>query len=874
MSASNTPSSPPRRRWRFAVLAAVCVCGLVAVAWFSLRNDVSPDEFERLETLKNFGLAHLENSDMKDKTGTGQGDLSVADATFVEIAERLPNEPLGPRNLTIARLQALDKELIGAAPAIAAAERLLKVEPQSAAAHVVAARVAKAAGDEPAALSRLTRATQLAPDDPAAWFDIYQLRTTTRDDAIHQHAIDALVQVQRIAPTNLFALAKLVGDQADAEDPRIAETLKALRETLATMPGLVDTIRKETRDAIPDVVEYVGETATAAEGGVWPTVKQHARQLQNVVLAQSWTKSDQRRVDKNDLEFVLHDFVTLRARRYGAGAGDERPIAVKFEELPAPQSLPAGLLGIEDLELADFDLDGELDVFVLRESVVEVYGRAAEPEGWKKIAECAVPPGFTRMLVADFDQDNAFQPGTRHYRDRLAAGKSGDPCRAAGVDVVVYGPPGIALLCNEFDWSRATHTLSTVGKAPPWAAVEYVLAVAAADIYHDGDLDLIVSTAKGLAIWSNRGDMTFVDVSGRSQMPPTDLQVTAIIPVDWDRDVDLDLLIAGPTGKPAGYLENLRHAQFRWRPFESGFDALKNAGAMALLDSDGNGSWDLAAATKAGPVLVQTEISRAGLVMQRASTSLGASARSGIAAWDYDNDGRQDLLTWSESGIDCYRGSKRGDFALVPQLPGKAFKPIRACKVGDLDGDGDLDLAVAEADRVVLLSNEGGNANHWLKLRLWADAVDAQTIEFKSNFYGLGGVIEIRSGTDFQRQPVLGQITHFGLGKHNEPDAARVIWPNGIPQSIIRPWRDSVICDKQMLGGSCPYLYTWTGDRFEFCTDCLWSAPIGLQLADGVLAPSRSWEYLRIDGDRLKPRDGVYRLQITEELWEAAYFDQ
>jgi hypothetical protein len=68
-------------------------------------------------------------------------------------------------------------------------------------------------------------------------------------------------------------------------------------------------------------------------------------------------------------------------------------------------------------------------------------------------------------------------------------------------------------------------------------------------------------------------------------------------------------------------------------------------------------------------------------------------------------------------------------------------------------------------------------------------------------------------------------------------------------------------------------LYAWNGERFEFVTDCLWAAPIGLQFGPGVLAPARDWEYLKIDGSALKPKDGKYVLQMTEELWEAAYFD-
>ena len=39
------------------------------------------------------------------------------------------------------------------------------------------------------------------------------------------------------------------------------------------------------------------------------------------------------------------------------------------------------------------------------------------------------------------------------------------------------------------------------------------------------------------------------------------------------------------------------------------------------------------------------------------------------------------------------------------------------------------------------------------------------------------------------------------------------------------------------------------------------------------LAPPREWEYLKIDGDRLKAKDGEYILKLTEELWEIGYFD-
>jgi hypothetical protein len=100
------------------------------------------------------------------------------------------------------------------------------------------------------------------------------------------------------------------------------------------------------------------------------------------------------------------------------------------------------------------------------------------------------------------------------------------------------------------------------------------------------------------------------------------------------------------------------------------------------------------------------------------------------------------------------------------------------------------------------------------------------------------------------------------------------MWLNGVPQNIIQPPTERAVCEQQLLTGSCPYLYTWNGNRFEFATDLLWAAPLGLQAADGVLLPSREWEYLRIPAKKLAARDGEYVLQFTEELWEAAYLDE
>ncbi len=57
-------------------------------------------------------------------------------------------------------------------------------------------------------------------------------------------------------------------------------------------------------------------------------------------------------------------------------------------------------------------------------------------------------------------------------------------------------------------------------------------------------------------------------------------------------------------------------------------------------------------------------------------------------------------------------------------------------------------------------------------------------------------------------------------------------------------------------------------------TDLLWNAPLGLQVTKGNPLPDRRWEYIKLPGEQMVARNGAYELRITEELWEAAYFDQ
>jgi hypothetical protein len=157
--------------------------------------------------------------------------------------------------------------------------------------------------------------------------------------------------------------------------------------------------------------------------------------------------------------------------------------------------------------------------------------------------------------------------------------------------------------------------------------------------------------------------------------------------------------------------------------------------------------------------------------------------------------------------------------------------------------------------------------------------VGLRTGSGKNNVFGIGSKVEVRAAELYQTRVVTSRSTHFGLGPHLKADVVRIEWTNGVPQTIFFPGTDQDVTEAEMLKGSCAFVYTWDGKRFRFVTDVMWRSALGMPLgllgsSTAYAPPGASQEYLRIPGDVLKPRDGTYTLQVTEELWETAYADQ
>lgn len=751
----------------------------------------------RLMQQKNQAIAELESE-----------KFEASIALFEKLAEELPNEPLVHTDLVVAYILLL-KSPARSAPAAReayrqivekaerAVTRLLQVADDSATSHVLASKFARLVPDERRSLAELNRAVDLSPADPVVWYELFQAGRLSEDAEVKVRAREGLKRAHELWPDNLSVLRERLLQQATDRDPTITATLRQARPTLEPLVASSPTWRKLNLLSMLDQTVAMAAEPSRDEERRWSTLLAKVRPLTNVLSADHATRIDRRRIDRQDaadlgeLAFVRHEFSTsilTAAAKIPQELGP--PISVEFVPLPAEEQLPL-MANVRGVELVDFDLDGRLDVVAVRARTIEVYGRAPSGGVWKLLTACETPTELGGVVAADLDRDVDSPP---------SSGSSGR-CSNADPDLVAYGPGGLLVLENKLDEKTGNRSLEIVRQAAAFEQLRNVLGAAVVDLDQDGDLDLVVSSTSGISLWLNRGDMTFEDISGRASLPPADFTAAAIVAVDWNHDGDVDVLLASPSSKAAGYLANLRHGRFRWEPFSADGDGLGGAKALCLADVDGNRTWDLIAGGEHGLTLTKTASSESGAAGSLASSDLGTEAIVGMTTWDYDNDGCLDILAWGKTGLVIYRGGSGGRFHLAPLFLDGPPTHVAACAVGDPDGDGDEDLLVVEPQRLVWYANQGGNRNHWLDIALRADPHPTQSPDLAVNMHGLGSLLEVKTGARCQRRLVTRSTSHFGLGACSHADVVRILWTNGTPCNTIHPAADRLLSKDQKHRG-------------------------------------------------------------------------
>jgi hypothetical protein len=300
-----------------------------------------------------------------------------------------------------------------------------------------------------------------------------------------------------------------------------------------------------------------------------------------------------------------------------------------------------------------------------------------------------------------------------------------------------------------------------------------------------------------------------------------------VAPVDLDDDGFIDLVIANDTvqnmvfhNEKNGTFKEI--GQFTGVAFDSngaargamGIDAAHFRNDACLGIAIGNFANEMTALYVCqGPQMLFTD--------ETITAGIGPASRLllkfGVFFFDYDLDGRLDLLTANghlEEAISKIQqsqhyaqpaqlfwnsGGENGS-EFVPISSGQAgkdlFKPIvgRGSAFADIDGDGDLDIVLTQTGGApLLLRNDQNLQHHWIRIGLKGKKVNRDAI---------GAWVTVKSGPlTMQRQvmPTRSYLSQselpitFGLGNNTKIDSVEIHWPGGKVQQVAIPMIDKFV---------------------------------------------------------------------------------
>ncbi len=489
--------------------------------------------------------------------------------------------------------------------------------------------------------------------------------------------------------------------------------------------------------------------------------------------------------------------------------------------------------------LVDVDGDGRPDVYLVNAwaldedpSAVRVRGRNVlyRNEGDGRFVDVTDAAGVgddgwgCGVCAADYDGDGDvdlyvtnFGPN-RLYRNR-GDGTFDEVAESAGVADPGWGA-GAAFLDADGDGHLDLYVANYIA-----ATMDEVLAARRTNVWRDtartmtgpfgmrGDRD---------RFFRGRGDGTFREATDEAGL--TDLGEAyglGVLASDLDDDGDIDLYVANDSN-PNYLYRNDGDGTFtevgRWSGAGFGGGGAEQAGmGVDAGDVDGDGRPDIIVTNFARD---QCTLYRnlGGLYFEDVTTRHDVARATmaplswGCAFFDADLDADLDLVivnghiypqvddfpalgeSYAQRAL-LFRNDG-GRLADVTDAAGPGFAERRCGRglaVGDVDGDGDLDLLVTAIDAPpMLLRNDSVRAGRWLALRLLTRAGGpALGARAEVTAGGVRQSREVRSGSTYQSQSAFD--LHFGLGAADRAESIAIRWPGGAITTVRDARPDQVL---------------------------------------------------------------------------------
>ncbi len=802
------------------------------------------DKYEKMVSLRNLGLAYIEEE-----------NFTEAINIFKNLIEIAPNEPLGYANLGLAYLN-LDENYDLAEPLIKKAIDLDSDNPDL---RNLLVLYHELINNDSLALEALKINISKFPNHIPTLYKLFQYYRKNKKGNFNAQNQEYLIKIIQQIPNNIVAQLDYIDNLIS--DGKTSLALNQTRVVQQILPKLSN-----------DAENFLNVIINELESEKLDKAKISAIIFRNLVKPNKFYQTDIEEL--KGLIGPLNGSPIVRFRykpKSNSSIKNNQPYVnfIEFNILDRVNNFNDSIDPVLKNEtipliisLADFDIDGDIDIFISK-------WNDAEKKNYHYIF--VNEDGLFENLLIKKDSDAVSQ------NKRIL---SFDYNNDGYIDILLFKENKIDILKNNGNYQFETK------KSIPFN-LSNLSDVTFFDFDIEGDLDFLVIKRDQIIGFQNTFDGRFNSLIEIFDNEVDQEENQLITHADFDNDGDIDALIVKQNGRYVLF-DNQRGGEFK-KVVKNGLVKINQPGNIGNADYNNDGYADIfISSINNGNHFLYKNLENGKFILdqkwEKLKNKIPKINGHDFKFFDFDNDGYKDLVIVGENkSLEQKNGNmlllhndQNGSFKDLTTILPPVDKLIKKVEIFDIENDGDLDiLIVTKNGKLKVYKNEGGNLKNYFKVRL----AGLRTGSGKNNFFGIGSKIEIKSGMLYQSQYMNSSIAHFGLGNNKIVDVMRVTWSNGVPQNNLKLKRNQIILEKQILKGSCPYLFVWNGDSYQFATDVLWPSALGMPL--GIMAgeplyafPNSTDEYLKIPSNLLKSKNGKYSLKFTTELWETPYLDK